>query len=211
MTDKLTLKLGDTLVNVEMDDNGRYSLNDVFKASGASMTKKPSEFLRNKRTNITVIDLREDRPITPYPENIDSYVVISGKGRGSRTTAPYKTTVAYLYFVGFSQDKDGSFMYTPKEKDRQEYLYLFKDTFGRHKIGISKDVAVRKNTIEKAAGLDLNILLSEHLKESCYEKEQLLHKHFKEYNTKGEWYDFSSMSGFSDNNLLEEIKSLIAQ
>lgn len=105
MTDKLTLKLNDSIVEITMDDNGRYCLNDLFKASGApTNTKAPSQFLRYKNTNVEVVKVCEFTQLNsgisrPLPEDFESYVVLSGKGRGSKTFAPLKVVYKYAAFI----------------------------------------------------------------------------------------------------------------
>ena len=44
MMDKMILTLGETTVEIEMDDNGRYCLNDLYKASSAKRSKAPQQF-----------------------------------------------------------------------------------------------------------------------------------------------------------------------
>lgn len=101
MTDKLTLKLNDTVVEIEMDDNGRYCLNNLFKASGATMSKKPNEFFRYKHCDVELINLNSGIS-HPLPEDFESYALLTGKGRGSKTFAPLK--VVYKYAAWVSKD-----------------------------------------------------------------------------------------------------------
>lgn len=98
MTDKLTLKLNDNIVEITMDDNGRYCLNDLFKASGAKMSKKPNEFFRHKHCDVEIIKLNSGIS-RPLPDDFESYVVLTGKGRGSKTFAPLKVVYKYAAFI----------------------------------------------------------------------------------------------------------------
>lgn len=98
MTDKLTLKLNDQIVEITMDDNGRYSLNDLFRASGESRSKAPVQFLRWKQSGVEVVNLNDVNPHR-LPEDFDSYVIVAGKGRGSKTFAPLKVVYKYAAFI----------------------------------------------------------------------------------------------------------------
>lgn len=98
MSDKLTLKLKDKVVEITMDDNGRYCLNDLFKASEATMSKKPNEFFRHKHCDIELINLNSGIS-RPLPEDFDSYAILTGKGRGSKTFAPLKVVYKYASFI----------------------------------------------------------------------------------------------------------------
>lgn len=98
MTDKLSLKLNDKIVEVTMDDNGRYCLNDLFKASGATMSKKPNEFFRHKASDVSLVKLTAGNPAL-LPEDFESYAVMVGKGRGSKTFAPLKVVYKYASFI----------------------------------------------------------------------------------------------------------------
>lgn len=96
--DKLKLKINGKIVEVTQDDNGRYCLNDLFRSSGETQAKKPSEFLRFKGSDLIVVNLNsgESRQL---PEDFDTYVILSGKGRGSKTFAPLKIVYKYASFV----------------------------------------------------------------------------------------------------------------
>jgi len=55
--DNMILKLDDTIVEVQMDDNGRYCLNDIYKASGKGDSNKPAKWLRSKMCGVSVVNL----------------------------------------------------------------------------------------------------------------------------------------------------------
>lgn len=98
--DKLTVKLNDKLISVEMDDSGRYCLNDIYKASDASDSYKPAKFTRyTANTGVSVVNLNNWDSQVPFPEDFDSYVVVTGKGRGSKTFAPLKVVYKYAGWV----------------------------------------------------------------------------------------------------------------
>ena len=96
---KLTVKLNDKLVSVEMDDSGRYCLNDIYKASGVGAPFKPVQYLRYKRSGVEVVNLNNGGNSHQLPEDFDSYVVVTGKGRGSKTFAPLKVVYKYAGWV----------------------------------------------------------------------------------------------------------------
>jgi len=97
--DKLTLKLNDKLVTIEMDDNGRYCLNDIYKASGSDRNKRTGNFLRNTSTSVEVVDMNKRLKNEPLPEDFKSYVVLTGKGRGSKTFAPLGIVYEYAAWI----------------------------------------------------------------------------------------------------------------
>jgi len=98
MTDNLMLKLNDTIVEITMDDNGRYCLNDLFKASGSTMSKKPNEFFRHNHCDVELIKLNSGIS-RPLPQDFDSYAILTGVGRGSKTFAPLKVVYKYTAFI----------------------------------------------------------------------------------------------------------------
>ena len=95
--DKLTVKLNDKLVSVEMDDNGRYCLNDIYKASGASDSKKASKFFRGQN-DIEVISVESGQNV-PIPEDFDSYVIKTGKARATKIFGSLNTVLKYAMFI----------------------------------------------------------------------------------------------------------------
>lgn len=99
MTDKLVLKLNEQIVEIEQDDNGRYNLNDLYRASGSDRNKRTANFLRNKNCNVLVVDLNKRLRNEPLPEDFDSYVILTGRGRGSKTFAPLKVVYKYAAFI----------------------------------------------------------------------------------------------------------------
>lgn len=99
MSDNLKLTLNGTVIEIMMDDNGRYCLNDLFKASGATDNKKPAKYLRNKECGVDVVNLDKRDKFVPFPEDFDSYVVLAGVGRGSKTFAPLKIVYKYASFI----------------------------------------------------------------------------------------------------------------
>lgn len=104
MTDKLKLKLNGTVVEITQDDNGRYCLNDLFKASDATMSKKPNEFFRHNHCDIELIKLNSG--ISRHlPDNFDSYAILVGKGRGSKTFAPLDVVYKYAAFISKEFEK----------------------------------------------------------------------------------------------------------
>ena len=122
MTDKLTLKLKDKIVEVTMDDNGRYCLNDLYKASGSNRSKAPQQFLRSQKElevfqtwksdkglnvpcevtgekNLTSEACKDDKQQNAVCENFDSYVVQTKVNRATKTFASRKVVFKYTMFI----------------------------------------------------------------------------------------------------------------
>lgn len=97
--DKLTVKLNDKLVTVEMYDNGRYCLNDIYIASGAGESKKPVKFLRGA-SGIDVVDINKGQNVPC--QSPDSHVVRFKVGRATKTFGSLNTVLKYAMFI----DKD---------------------------------------------------------------------------------------------------------
>lgn len=97
MTDKLSLKLNDKIVEVTMDDNGRYCLNDIYKASGGNDNKKPSKWLRYQK-ELDVVKVESGLKVL-IPEDFDSYVIQTGKARATKTFGSRKTVFKYAMFI----------------------------------------------------------------------------------------------------------------
>ena len=98
MTDTLKLKLNNQIVEIGYDDNGRYSLNDLHKAASSPEDKKPSAFLRYRGKDVERVQVNGG--ISPhFPEDFNSYVVVTGKGRGAATYAPLPIVYRYAAFI----------------------------------------------------------------------------------------------------------------
>ena len=117
MTDKLNLKLGDKVVEVTMDDNGRYSLNDIFRASGSLEKKKPYRFLNDSKRDMKVIKTWEnkgreiltcqtsDKDGKSHLSDFDSYVVQTKINRATVTFAPLEVVYKYAAFISKDFEK----------------------------------------------------------------------------------------------------------
>ena len=55
----ITLTFDGRTVTLNPDENSRYNLNALHKASGTSQTKKPSEWIRNAQTADLIEKLSE--------------------------------------------------------------------------------------------------------------------------------------------------------
>lgn len=95
--DKLNLKLNGKVVEITQDDNGRYCLNDLFKASGGDDSKKPSKWLRYQK-ELGVVKVESGLKVL-IPEDFDSYVVKTGKARATKTFGSRKTALKYAMFI----------------------------------------------------------------------------------------------------------------
>jgi hypothetical protein len=66
------------------------------------------------------------------------------------------------------------------------FVYLLYDKyFRRYKIGITKNLKKRIQSIARAAGTEIEII---DYFEGWKINEKLIHKHLKQFNLKGEWY-----------------------
>jgi len=100
--DKLTLKLDGKAVEVMQDDNGRYCLNDIFRASGVTQTKKPSEWLRFKGDDMKKVKAWESDKAgfpTISEMDFDTYVVQTKLNRATVTFAPLKVVYKYAAWI----------------------------------------------------------------------------------------------------------------
>lgn len=98
MTDTLKLKLNDRVVEISYDDNGRYSLNDIHKAAASPEDKKPAAFLRHRGKDVERVRINGVKS-PHFPEDFNSYVVVTGSGRGSATFAPLAVVYRYAAFI----------------------------------------------------------------------------------------------------------------
>lgn len=64
-------------------------------------------------------------------------------------------------------------------------LYIFQNTLGRTKIGVSSNVDDRKSRIELESGIEIDLL---NVIPGGEKYERLLHKEYKEYRLFGEWF-----------------------
>lgn len=100
MTDKLSIKINNQIVEVTMDDNGRYCLNDLFKASGGNASKAPQKFLRSQHEIDTyrLWDENDKRQIVSC-QNLDNYVIQMKINRATKTFGSRKTALKYAMFI----------------------------------------------------------------------------------------------------------------
>lgn len=99
-------------VTIRQDAEGRYCLNDLYKASGGLPKHKPSEWLRNKQTKelIAELNLEAGIPASNFSDSSDSgrefpprkiYPVASVRGHGITATYVVKELV-YAYAMWIS-------------------------------------------------------------------------------------------------------------
>ena len=222
MTDKLTLKLNDKTVEVTMDDNGRYCLNDLYRASGSDRNKRTANFLRSNKASKT----GDNKKPTKYLRKnvghvmtkqgtetdtcvVEPEVVITGKGRGSKTFASRRVFDEYAKFLGLVKIDDVTYDTDPlkKKNNKPDILYIISNKFGFTKIGIASNLDKRLKSIEMASGVPCEKVLEFHIGDNAYDVEQELHENFKEYRTVGEWFDFTK----SGVNYLKCITELLKE
>ena len=97
--DKLNLKLNEQIVEITQDDNGRYCLNDLYKASGSNDSKKPVKFLRSQKELEVFQTWKSDKGPDVPCENFDSYVVQTKVNRATKTFASRKVVLKYAMFI----------------------------------------------------------------------------------------------------------------
>lgn len=84
-----------------------------------------------------------------------------------------------------------------KKKIVYGYVY-FIECGGKYKIGFSKNIKRRLKELDKRP-FELKIIKQSKLSDNAYKMEQYLHKKYKKYRIKDEWYNFSK----------EQIKEII--
>ena len=196
MTSKLYIKLNNQILQIDQDNNRLYCLNDLYKASGGDDSKKPSKWLRYKKW-LEVVD-PESKTVIKDCDDLDSFVTVTGKGRGSKTFGSFKTAVKYLNFLGFHINAEGVFEKEDKPKDECGYLYVIENSQGLIKIGISRNPDKRLQLIQTACGYKCNLLYTQYIPEGVYNLEQNLHWYYKDFRTFGEWFDLEDRNSLID-------------
>ena len=97
--DKLTLKLDGKAVEVMQDDNGRYCLNDIFRASGSEPKNEPWRWLRTKSAPDAVDLTGTKSGGCELPDDFDSYVIKVKLNRATVTFAPIKVVYKYAAWI----------------------------------------------------------------------------------------------------------------
>lgn len=69
-----------------------------------------------------------------------------------------------------------------------QYLYLMRNEIGRYKIGVSQDPVNRAWSITTGSGLFTTVLCYWSVDKVTTDVEAMLLKHYKKYNTYGEWF-----------------------
>ncbi len=71
----------------------------------------------------------------------------------------------------------------------QLYIYLIRNEYtGYTKIGISKDPKSRLSTLQIGCAYELTLVKS-YKTDFAFKIENILHRHFKQVNLKGEWFN----------------------
>lgn len=81
---------------IHQDQYGRYSLNDLHKASGGDVKNKPSNFLQNDKTQELIAELVDDG--NPSSVNIEPVSTIRG-GSGQGTYVVKELVYAYAMWI----------------------------------------------------------------------------------------------------------------
>ena len=101
MTDTLKLKLNGNVVEIGYDDNGRYSLNDLFRAGTTNQNKRPSQFLRSHKVKVLKTWVESDtvHRSTMSEKDFDTYVVQTKMNRATVTYAPLELVYKYATYI----------------------------------------------------------------------------------------------------------------
>lgn len=88
-------------------------------------------------------------------------------------------------------------------EDSSKQVYIFENVlYPILKIGISDNPLKRKTTIENASGFPLNLIYESEPVKRPKIVEALIHKKFKEYRQKGEWFIIDKESAIKE---IEEV------
>lgn len=85
-------------------------------------------------------------------------------------------------------------------------IYVMKSSFSPMvKVGVSQQPEKRLNILSSSSGLPLKILYRTDLIKNSYRIESMVIEHFKEHNTKGEWFTINP------KEIINYIESLISE
>ena len=187
----------DTTVNLDQD--GRFSLNDIHKAAKskglATDSQRPGAFLRNKDVQKYIDELKK------HASNSCALVAIT-RGKNGRSYAHKTIAVAYLVWLG-GIDASIKLLETIENLDyllkalqdfevpddlHDMYVYAIreKDT-GHIKLGISKNPRARLTQLQTGNSSELE-LVAYRRAENRFRDEQAIHADADAYRLRGEWF-----------------------
>ena len=187
----------DTTVHVDQD--GRFSLNDIHKAAKAkglaSDSQKPGNFLKSGATKKLISELEK------HASN-SCALVATIHGNNGRSCAHKTIAVAYLVWLG-GIDASIKLLATIENLDyllkalqdfevpddlHDMYVYAIreKDT-GHIKLGISKNPRARLAQLQTGNSSELE-LVAYRRAENRFRDEQAIHADADAYRLRGEWF-----------------------
>ncbi|HHN6040154.1 TPA: KilA-N domain-containing protein [Acinetobacter baumannii] len=91
------LVIGD--FTIRQDDDGRFCINDLHKASGALEKHQPAFFMRNKQTKDLIDELESEFLICKNAEHKSAVITIRGKGLEQGTYVVKEIVYAYAMWI----------------------------------------------------------------------------------------------------------------
>ena len=186
-------------VEVTTDDQGRFNLNALHKASGEGKHKKPSKWLDTQQAQDLVVALKSQSGSTPIN-------VIRG-GHSPGTFASKPLAVAYSMWLG------GTTVFCAVLKSMEDASSIFKalqelevpddlpDMFvyaiqemktGNIKLGISRDPVQRLRQLQIGNSSKLK-LVAYRKAENRFADERAIHADEASHRLRGEWFTADAM------------------
>lgn len=175
-------------IQVRQDEEGRFNLNDLHRASGGVSHHQPGKFFANKQARELLESGGE---------------VVSRKGYGGGSYASKEIAIAYAMWIGgpsmtmkviqSSVDMESvvqalNEFEVPDGMDDM-YVYAIKDPeSGRIKLGISKDPERRVKQLQTGCSSKLE-LMAYRKAENRYKDEAECHRLNSDIHVRGEWFE----------------------
>ena len=91
-------------ISIRQDSEGRYCLNDLYKASGSNPKHKPSNWLRTQQTQDIITELEKDEAGIPASNVLTAHIraVKKSEGRYGATYVTKELVYAYAMWISAS-------------------------------------------------------------------------------------------------------------
>ena len=86
-------------------------------------------------------------------------------------------------------------------------VYIFRNSVGLYKIGISVNPERRCKQMKLASGIDVVIIKVYEVEKPAIQIESLLHKHFSKFRKHGEWFAFENFNIVKIDKLIKKFDS----
>ena len=86
-------------------------------------------------------------------------------------------------------------------------VYIFKNSVGLYKIGISVNPERRCKQMKLASGIDVEVVKVYEVEKPAIQIESLLHKHFSKLRKHGEWFEFENFNIVKIDKLIKKFDS----